>query len=167
MSRLILWGWLFLFGFEAIGQVKARVERVIDADTYVLRMEGKSVTCRLANIDAPELKQDFGWQAQQFAEGELYFNELTVTVQSVDRYGRSIVSISTPNGELDSLLVVKGYAWHYAQYSNRPYLQQLMEQAVSNGVGLWACGKENVCPPWVYRGYNKRNRYAYCRGCGN
>lgn len=167
MKRLILCGLISISSLLAFGQVDARVERIIDADTYVLRIDGESTTCRLANVDAPELKQAYGIDAKLYVEGVLYHKDLRVKVIDTDLYGRSIVEVTTQQGALDSLLVANGYAWHYAKYSHKPSLQNLMETAIQNRVGLWKCGKEKVCPPWLFRGYDKRNRFLYCRGCGH
>ena len=39
--------------------------KVKDADTYVLLMHGKQINCRLANVDAPELKQKWGVNSKE------------------------------------------------------------------------------------------------------
>ena len=166
MKRLILCGLISISSLLAFGQVDARVERIIDADTYVLRIDGESTTCRLANIDAPELKQAYGLKAKLYVEELFYHKNLKVQITDTDFYGRSIVEVETDQGALDSLLVANGYAWHYAKYSQKPALQNLMEKAIEKRIGLWQCGKEKVCPPWLFRGYNKRNRQLYCQGCG-
>ena len=37
--------------------------------------------------------------------------------------------------------------------------------AIGEGFGLWHCGTNKVCPPWIFRSFNKLNRIKYCSGC--
>ena len=55
MRKLSLIVAMFI-NLHLFAQTPARVIKVKDGDTYVLLMHGKQINCRLANVDAPELK---------------------------------------------------------------------------------------------------------------
>ena len=51
---------------NAMAQNTAKVVRVVDGDTYKLLSNGKIITARLVNVDAPETMQNFGEAANGF-----------------------------------------------------------------------------------------------------
>ena len=144
---------------------KIKVSRVIDGDTFNCDWNGTNRSCRIANIDAPELKQHFGIQAYQKLANLVYGKIILVDSISTDRYKRLIVFVRLENRRLDQFLVRQGYAWFYSDYSNDPGIATAMSRAVSQKLGLWSCGKEKVCPPWLFRHYDYRNKYRFCKGC--
>lgn len=48
---------------QSMPLVTVRCTRVIDGDTFEILWNGVKTNCRILNIDAPELKQDFGLKA--------------------------------------------------------------------------------------------------------
>ncbi len=151
--------------FKIIANDSARVVRIIDGDTYVLRKENKDFTVRLKNVDAPESKQAFG-----FLSG-IYVSQLilgkVVLYDSIgnDLYGRVLADIWLNNQRLDSTLIRNGLAWNYQQYSNDTLLKSMMVLAINEKKGLWKCGMVGVCPPNLWRSYTARKRSKYCNGC--
>ena len=150
---------------SAFAQVKALVTRVKDGDTFVAMWNGKRYDCRLSNVDAPELKQSFGEASRDSIDKLLLGKTIALDSLKRDFYGRVLVNVHLGNVRLDSLVVRKGWAWHYANYSNDNNLTLAMQEAVFEGIGLWKCGVQNVCPPWFYRKYNFWNKQRYCTGC--
>ena len=146
-------------------QSTARVVRVKDGDTYVLVDGSNTFTARLLKIDAPEMKQKSGIEAYRFVNGTIAGKMVGYTGTAKDRYGRTLVSITINGLRLDSLIIRNGWAWHYLNYDNETMLDYAMQQAISDSLGLWSCGNANVCPPWLYRGYNAKNKIRYCKGC--
>ncbi len=146
-------------------QTTATVIRVIDGDTYQMLKAGRVFTVRLANVDAPESKQAFGGEATKNATALLLCKTVLVDSISKDRYGRTIASITVNDMALDSLLVSNGWAWHYEAYSNNIALENLQAIAINKRLGLWQCGSNKVCPPWVYRNLNNKNRAIFCSAC--
>ena len=142
------------------------VKRVLDGDTFICFQNGANRSCRIANIDAPELKQHFGINAYQNLCNLIYGKKILIDSVGTDRYERIIVFVRLGNRRLDSLLISTGYAWYYQEYSNDLMkLAAAMTRALNKGLGLWHCGKTNVCPPWLFRHYNYVNRLKYCKGC--
>jgi micrococcal nuclease len=91
----------------------ARVVRVKDGDTYVLRKGNTDFTVRLKNIDSPELKQPYGYLS--FVNTSKLLSGRMVSYDSTgkDLYGRVLADIWINNQRLDSTLISNGWAWHY------------------------------------------------------
>ncbi len=149
----------------AHSQQEARVIRIKDGDTFVAEWKHRTYTCRLENVDAPELSQAYGYDAYQGLSRILSGNRIMITPHKKDLYGRMLVRVTVNGKRLDSMLIRRGFAWHYAAYSNDSVLKQCMQDAILDKTGLWRCGKESVCPPWLYRKYDYRNKRKYCTGC--
>jgi len=128
------------------GQVVA----VKDGDTVEVLRAGKAVRVRLAEIDAPESRQDFGTQAKKFLSGLVFGKTVTVLVTDTDRYGRLVAHLTLADGrDANKELLKAGWAWWYRQYSKDAELGKLQDEARAAGRGLWA-GKAPV-EPWLFR----------------
>jgi len=141
------------------------ITRVVDGDTYDLFYNSKTMRVRIAHVDAPELKQHFGSTCALQLKQLLYRRIVIFDSLGKDLYGRVVGNLLLNGKRVDSLLVRNGWAWYNAAYGEDPSLASCMLQAVNEGIGLWACGVERVCPPWVFRTYNYQNRLRYCNGC--
>ena len=146
-------------------QQSARVVRVKDGDTYVFKTDSRSFTVRLNKIDAPELKQNGGYGAFKFVSSLINGKIVEYDSTGKDKYGRMLVSTKLNGLRLDSIIIRNGWAWHYVYYDKERLLDSMMQEAISNHLGLWSCGVTKVCPPSLWRGYNSRNRDKYCKGC--
>lgn len=167
IKLLILLPYLMLQIASAFAQNSATVIRVVDGDTYQL-LKGKRIfTVRLLNVDAPETKQSFGEAAKDSVSKLILGKTVQFGSAKLDRYNRVLANISIKGMALDSLLIAKGWAWFYAEYSNREQLETLQNKAVNKRLGLWKCGFNKVCSPSVYRKLNTKNRAKYCSGCSN
>jgi len=127
-----------------------KVVSVHDGDTIsIYNGEGK-VKVRLAEIDAPEKKQEYGNEAYRFLERNLLGVDVKVDVSSTDRYGRKIGKVYVDNVYMNSIMVENGYAWVYKGYCpKKSPLWKVEEVARSRRVGLWK--QDNPVPPWQYR----------------
>lgn len=150
---------------QSKAQDSAKVVRVKDGDTYMLATGTRTFTVRLENVDAPENKQKGGSEATLFVQNILMGRTVIYDSAGMDRYGRVLASISVDGKRLDSLIIGAGMGWQYIQYNHETMLHNLMQNAITNKVGLWACGTSSVCPPWLWRHFNNRNRLLYCNGC--
>jgi micrococcal nuclease len=130
--------------------VTVTVVRVVDGDTIVVRIRGRPVRARLIGVDAPEtwLRHDcFG------AEATRALRRLVPPGSSVraagdvvpyDRYGRRLLYLWTPHGELvEAALVRGGFARAMAvppDTSRAASLREVEDTAKRAGAGLWrAC----------------------------
>ena len=101
----------------------ARVLRVIDADTYIMLSGGSTYRLRLLGVDAPEPDQAFGPQAADSVAKLLPVGRVVLVAKAgMDLYGRTLGAVLLPTSTvaaagwpvpLDSLLVVRGWAWAY------------------------------------------------------
>ncbi len=156
---------LLLSVLDGFCQINALVTRVKDGDTFVALWGGKTHNCRISNIDAPELNQAFGTVSRDSLSRKVLGRIVRLDSAKNDLYGRVLVNVHLDGTRLDSLIIRKGWAWHYGAYSHDAMLANCMELACTQGIGLWRCGKSAACPPWLYRQYNHLNRLRFCVGC--
>lgn len=137
----------------------AMVQKVSDGDTLnVLDETGQKHRIRLAFIDAPELKQDFGEASQKFLENQLLNQKVEIVVRDIDRYQREVATVYWYGKDMNLIQLKQGNAWHYQEYAKskkgqNPSDFRLYEhaehQARNQGLGLWE--NPNALAPWVFR----------------
>ena len=116
---------------------------------------------RLACIDAPEISQDpFGARSRDFLKKILPLGtKVTLRIQAIDRYGRSVAEVFTKKGNINQLMVEQGHGFVYRQYlknCNRSRYLSLELQAQKLGLGVWSTSSTGIQRPWDYR-RNKRS----------
>jgi endonuclease YncB( thermonuclease family) len=165
ISAIFFLSLLLLTGVDLYAKETARVVRMVDGDTYVLRTATRDITVRLNNVDAPEMKQSYGFYSSKFI-GDLIVGKV-VEYDSTGRdiYRRVLANIWIDSKRLDSFIIRNGWAWQYVNYNNETLLADCMSQAIAEGKGLWKCGLARVCPPWLWRGYNARYKAIYSQKC--
>ncbi|WP_353655872.1 thermonuclease family protein [Robiginitalea aurantiaca] len=104
---------------------------------------------QLASIDCPQRKQPFSAVATKFISDAIFSRQVSVVVDSKDRYGRSIGWVYYDDKCLNEELLKAGLAWHFRRYSKDEKLQALEDEARANKVGLWQDSKP--IPPWDWR----------------
>jgi endonuclease YncB( thermonuclease family) len=142
---------LLLLGTSLLGQnFTGRVVRVIDGDTISVLTDRTEVRIRLAECDAPESSQPFGYRAKQFTSSLVFGRDVTVIPQGTDRYHRTIAHIITDQSlDVSTELIRAGLAWWYRQYSRNADLGILERQAREAHRGLWS--EPSPTPPWEWR----------------
>ena len=153
----------------------ARVVRVVDGDTYVMLSGSRTYRLRLLGVDAPEHNQAFGPQATDSVGTVLRVGRVVwVRRAGMDLYGRVLGAVLLPAGTtvapgrpvpLDSLLVVRGWAWAFDPERATARLLPLQARAQEWGRGLWKCGESQAVPPKVWRGFNAQNKRQYRGSC--
>lgn len=130
-------------GYKVIG--------IKDGDTFVLLIDGKEQTVRLAHIDCPEKKQPFGNKAKQFASDLCFGKNVTlINDNKFDRNKRLITEIFLLDGtNVNKELVKNGLAWHFKKYSDNKEYAQLEIEAQKNRIGLWS--ETTPVAPWNWR----------------
>jgi len=135
-----------LFGFAKESQGwEGIVKKVIDGDTLKISYKNSIKTVELYGIDAPELSQPFGKEAQKFLEK--FSLGKTAKVYPKKNSVKNSAEIFVLSGYLVSAnkkMVKKGFAWSTAkEYST------LEATAKKKRLGLWA--GSNPTPPAEYR----------------
>lgn len=120
-----------------------------DGDTMTLLVDKKPLKIRLANIDAPELKQPFGRRSKEALSATCWGKDAQYEPQTIDRYGRTVAIVYCDGAEANRRQVASGMAWVYRKYNKTPSLWTVEQDARTSRLGLWA-DKEPV-PPWEWR----------------
>lgn len=126
-----------------------KVVGVADGDTLTVLTDATPVKVRLAEIDAPEKKQDFGWRAQQ-SLAALCFGQQAVVLQSkTDFYGRTVARVRCQNIDASLHQVQQGLAWAYTAYLTDPGIASAEQLARASALGLWVDAEPTA--PWAFR----------------
>ena len=134
----------------------ATVVSVGDGDTIRVSEGSRRLTIRLACIDAPEASQrPWGPRSTAFLKQLTPVgSEVTLRVQTTDRYGRTVAELLNRRGNVNQLMVGAGQAFAYRRYlrqcDSERYLQ-LEENAKRQGTGVWSVGPSGITRPWDYR----------------
>lgn len=130
---------------------RGRVQWVFDGDTLQVRTGERSFDIRIAQIDAPERAQPYGWQAALALMDQVRDREVGVRPVEVDRYGRIVAHVDVDGRDVAQALVARGAAWCYVRRSQRSPLCEVQQQARTAGRGLWALPAAQRTPPWEWR----------------
>ena len=134
----------------------ATVVSVGDGDTIRVSEGSRRLTIRLACIDAPETSQrPWGPRSTAFLKQLTPVgSEVTLRVQTTDRYGRTVAELLNRRGNVNQLMVGAGQAFAYRRYlrqcDSQRYLQ-LENEAQRQGTGVWSVGPSGITQPWDYR----------------
>lgn len=136
--------------------LKGRVVGIADGDTLtILTSDHSQYKIRLAGIDAPEKKQDYGQDSKQALSDCAYDKMATIDGNKKDRYGRVVGKVIVDGIDCNLRQIKLGLAWHYKKYESEQevedrstYAQE--EYLAQNALrGLWAI-KDPVAP-WEFR----------------
>ena len=166
---------LSLTARAALAAEAARVVRVIDADTYIMFSGATTYWLRLLGVDAPEQDQAFGPQATDSVARLLAPGRVVLVARAgMDLYGRTLGAVLLPVATvaaagrpvpLDSLLVVRGWAW--ACDPDRKVAARAAQQADAQRArrGLWKCGVRRAVTPKTWRSFDSEIKRRYRVGC--
>jgi micrococcal nuclease len=96
-----------------------KVNKIIDADTIDVTLDlgfevYKKLRCRLAHINAPEMKTDAGKAAKIFLSAALPINDTVIVIsKEYDKYGRSVAEIFHNDVNINQMLLDTGHAVPY------------------------------------------------------
>lgn len=122
--------------------------RVIDGDSLNITFGVDiPVSIRLAEIDAPELGQHFGFEAKENLERQLAKHPPELTFEENGKYGRKICTILVDGRNLNLELVEEGFAW--ASPDAGASFHNAQKLAQERGVGLW--NRSDPTSPWDWR----------------
>ncbi|WP_245855842.1 thermonuclease family protein [Paenibacillus rigui] len=130
------------------GRETAKVERVVDGDTFEIKRDGKKEKVRLIGVDTPETKKPntpvmfYGKEASDFTKKKLENKtvELEWDVEQKDQYGRLLAYVWIGDEMFNRTLVREGYARIATFPPNVKYVDQFkqdQEEARKGSKGLW------------------------------
>eukprot|EP01063_Lacrimia_lanifica_P039953 TRINITY_DN8913_c0_g2_i1.p2 TRINITY_DN8913_c0_g2~~TRINITY_DN8913_c0_g2_i1.p2 ORF type:complete len:280 (+),score=127.88 TRINITY_DN8913_c0_g2_i1:46-840(+) len=131
--------------------------------------EGYLVKVKLRGIDAPELEQSFGRQAEEALHKKLTAPHADIVAYIYDRdhEGLYVADVFTQHGiftefrYVQSQMVEEGMAWHFGLFDKQGRMKELQENASAAGVGLWQ--EHDPTPPWKFKRQQQNQRMAQRR----
>jgi len=126
------------------------VTEVQDGDTLTLVNWQATYKIRLADIDAPEWKQEYGKDSRASLFHMCGLKLATAETRGEDRYGRTLATVTCAGIDANAEQVRRGWAWVYVRYApkNSP-LYALEREARLEKRGLWV--DDDPVPPWEWR----------------
>ena len=142
----------------------ATVPSIGDGDSISVLERGQKLKVRLACIDAPETAQSpYGMASRNQLKALLPLGStVSLRVQAVDRYGRSVAEVIGNKGMVNLAMVRSGQSFVYRQYLGRcdrgAYLAA-ERQAQTQRLGVWAL-PGGITRPWDFRHWGAGRRNA-------
>ena len=132
---------------------------VSDGDSLKVRCQQapgtRTLALRVAEIDAPELRQAYGRRSRQALATLCQRRNVRVEIKEQDAYGRSVARVHCRGVDVAQAQVRAGMAWVAPGFARGDRgLQALERQARQSRAGLWS--QKRPTPPWVYR--HRRSR---------
>lgn len=126
--------------------------KITDGDTLTILTGAKEqIKIRLAEIDTPESRQPYGSRSKESLSRLCFGKDVTVKVQTTDRYGRKVGRIYVDGLDVSAEMVKIGAAWVYRKYAKDKSLYKLEDDARRAKVGLWSLPETQRVPPWEWR----------------
>jgi micrococcal nuclease len=130
------------------GRDAVKVERVVDGDTFEVKLNGKKEKVRLIGVDTPETVKPntpvmyYGKEASDYTKKRLQGRtiELEWDVDRTDRYDRLLAYVWIGGELFNRTLVQEGYARIATYPPDVKYVDLFtkdQQQARSQGKGLW------------------------------
>lgn len=146
---------------------RIHIRRVVDGDSLVVNYGGlfgclrRPFPVRLYGIDAPELAQPCGREAQRQLASLAGRGHVRMDVMGADRYGRTVGLLYAGSGTRESVnvaMVRAGMAYWYRQYGGRELgFPEAEAEARTKRRGVWRDGRDPP-RPWDYRAAQRRAR---------
>jgi len=153
MRRLLLSSSLLAFVHAVAAEtIEGKFVAVADGDSLtVADKDKKRHSVRLAEIDAPELKQPFGAASRKSLAEICLQKPAAVDTIETDTHKRAIAKVKCAGVDASVEQVRRGMAWVRAGriLPNSP-LYEMEANARLRAIGLWAGEKPE--PPWEWRG---------------
>ena len=127
---------------------------ITDGDSLKGIYKNELIKIRLAEIDAPELKQAFGIESKNCLKRLIKQSDSKVffKFKEKDRYDRHVGWIYSEDLDINLEMVKKGCAWVYDRYVKRKVLFKHQDNARENNIGLWK--NSEAIAPWKWRRAN-------------
>jgi hypothetical protein len=152
IAILCIIGFMFiLFGFTS-----AKIYPYAhDGDTIEVwdSLQHKQIGLRIANIDAPELLQNFGINSRDSLQKMISNCKMKIKIQNIDKYGRNVSIVYFNDKRFDSISIANGWSYVYRPYLSYPKLLLVEAIARSKHLGVWAIQPQ--LRPWDYRKQKK------------
>lgn len=129
------------------------VTGVIDGDTLWVNRNDVLFKVRLAEVDAPELKQPLGPKVQEYVKKLVLGKAVTLVGAKKDVFQRTLAHVMLGKLDLNKELVYQGYAMVDPRYVKDKSLLVAEALAKTAHRGVWV--EPNPMPPWTFRKLRK------------
>jgi endonuclease YncB( thermonuclease family) len=141
---------LFFLPFLCLSQIKGKVIKIADGDTYtLLNDENKPVKIRMYGMDCPEKMQPYGRVAKDYLASLIFSKIVEIKVLKADRFGRILAVTFCEGKNINEEMLKAGLAWHYKYYDSNARWAELEQKAKEKKVGLWK--DSHPIAPWEWR----------------
>jgi len=131
--------------------------KALDGDSITVAIsEEKIISIELDGIDCPELEQDFGKEAADFAKTFIYKKKVKVEIIAYDAESSVIGRVFLEDRDLSLALIEAGLAWYDKKKSSDKKLAKAQKKAKKAKKGLWSI--EKPTPPWIFRASQKKSQ---------
>jgi micrococcal nuclease len=177
--RVLFLSLLFYLGFAPFVSASTRsgkVLRVLDGDTFLIRVQGREEHVRLREIDAPEIthqrkvgQEPWGRRAKDFAQSLVRGKAVRLEVEEPnerDKYHRLLAYVFTDHVFVNREMILSGNAFFYpgpfrGKYANE--LQEAEETAREKGLGVWDKKKGLKESPQEFRRRTQRDESLFSK----
>ena len=143
---------LLLLSTPVLADLQGYVVAIADGDTFtLLTPEKEQIRVRVAEIDAPESAQPYGNKSKQALSGMVFNKDVTVVVETIDRYGRTVGRPYVGDLDVSAEMIRIGAAWAYRQYLRDEGLLTLEAEAKDAKRGVWGLSETQNVAPWEWR----------------
>jgi len=125
-----------------------RVAGVLEGDLLDVRLGNQVRRIRLAEIDAPELGQNFGALSRQHLLNLTRRETVEIHEVGMDLRGYTVARALLDGQDLGQLQIAAGLAWRAERSTDPAYLQSESEAKQARR-GLWR--DLNPVPPWKWK----------------
>jgi len=141
-------------GAAPAGGYRATVLSVGDGDTLRVNAGGRTVTIRLACIDAPETAQaPWGQKSRSYLMQRLpRGRKVAIQPHTIDRYGRTVAEVIS-DLNINLVMVEDGQAFAYRRYLSRCDAKEYLaaeHRASRHHYGVWQV-EGGITRPWDFR----------------
>ncbi len=128
--------------------IRAHVERVVDGDTFVVRLDNEIKTVKIWGVEAPERRQYYGVNAKLKLLSLIQKKDVKIRV--VEQADKLIIGevFLDDRENLAEKLLSEGYLWWDRKGGNSRY-EIFEENAKFRRVGLWR--NKHAVAPWDFR----------------
>ena len=131
----------------------ARMCRVVDGDTLVVRVRGQEHRIRLYGIDAPERGQPYYKEANDYLESIVDEQASLYKMDRKKSHRRTVAIVYSGINRDESVniqMLRSGYAYYYPYSGCLKGGEGAMQEAMQENRGMWA-SESPLQKPWDYR----------------
>lgn len=134
--------------------MKGKVTKVADGDTFTIRSDGNNYRIRMYGIDAPESDQKHGKEASNYLSNIIMNKEVNIKIMDKDQYDRIVGKVFYNERDINKMMLESGNAWYYEFHAkNETEYRDAHENARNMKKGLW-----NNPKPENPRNYRNKKR---------